>query len=219
MHIVTGETRNAVRIHLAGDEIVSLHPVLVCRAIGEMREGSITQFVIFQLPIITQLQSHIIAHRPVVVFSLDWIRQRASLRMTLDASVAGRDIIFAGGIYNRVARRSSDVLAAGSVANHFGALGAGSPSGVNLPTAIKICMSLSVKPSSLDVWITSSRAGRSFAAQVVIATCVSSSVIHQSDLGIGILQGALAGVRQRGSGRSAPAPRHRPCRPRDPNWF
>jgi hypothetical protein len=34
----------------------------------------------------------------------------------------------------------------------------------------------------------SSRAGKSFAAQVVIAACVISSVIPQSDLGIGILQ-------------------------------
>ena len=53
-----------------------------------------------------------------------------------------------------------------TAANHFGALGAGSPRGVSLPAANKICMSLSIKPSSFAVAVTSSRAGNPLAAHL-----------------------------------------------------
>jgi hypothetical protein len=66
-----------------------------------------------------------------------------------------------------------------TTANHFGALGAGSPSGVSLPTAIKIWMSLSVKPSSFAVVVTSRRAGKSLAAQVAIAASIKVSDIFR----------------------------------------
>ena len=56
-----------------------------------------------------------------------------------------------------------------TAANHFGALGAGSPSGVNLPELIKIGMSCSANPSSLAVCITSNRAGKFRVAQVATA--------------------------------------------------
>ena len=64
--------------------------------------------------------------------------------------------------------------------NHLGAFGAGSPSGVNLPAAIKIGMSPSEKPNSFAVVATSRRAGKPLAAQVVMAVCIKSSVINQS---------------------------------------
>lgn len=38
MHIVTAKAAHAVGIHLAGNEIVSLHPILVGRAVTKMRE-------------------------------------------------------------------------------------------------------------------------------------------------------------------------------------
>ena len=60
VRIVASETRDAVRVHQAGDKIVSLHAVLVRRAIREMREGSFAELVIFQLPKIAQIQTHII---------------------------------------------------------------------------------------------------------------------------------------------------------------
>lgn len=63
-----------------------------------------------------------------------------------------------------------------TAANHFGAFGAGSPSGVSLPTASKICMSLSVNPSSFAVAGTSKRAGKPLAAHVAGVVCLKSSV-------------------------------------------
>jgi hypothetical protein len=47
-----------------------------------------------------------------------------------------------------------------------------------------------VQFSSFATCAASSQAGKSFAAQVVIAACVSSSVMRQFNLGIGILQAA-----------------------------
>ena len=81
----------------------------------------------------------------------------------------------------------------------------------SLPAVTRMATSSGVQCSSLATCAASSRAGRSFAAQVVIAACVSSSVIRQSHQGIGILQGALAGVRQRGAGAPRPLTRHRPA--------
>lgn len=43
--IVAGEARHAVSIHLAGDKIISLHPVLMGGAIGEMSESRLAQLV------------------------------------------------------------------------------------------------------------------------------------------------------------------------------
>ena len=74
MWIVAAETGNATIVHQALGEIVALHPVLVRRAIREMREAGFTQLMLFQLPVIRKLQSCAITDRPVVIFPLDRIR-------------------------------------------------------------------------------------------------------------------------------------------------
>ena len=79
MHVVAGEARYAVGIHLAGDKIISLHPVLVRGAVGEVSESGVAQLVFLQSPVIAELPGHVVTHRPVVVFSLNRIRQRAAL--------------------------------------------------------------------------------------------------------------------------------------------
>jgi hypothetical protein len=66
--------------------------------------------------------------------------------------------------------------------NHLGALVAGSPGGVNLPTAIKISMSLSAMPGRFAVAATSRRAGKFLAAQVASAAGTTSSVIFEHNL-------------------------------------
>ena len=48
MHVVACEARHAMSIHLAGDKIISLHPVLVGRAVGKVSESGIAQLVFFQ---------------------------------------------------------------------------------------------------------------------------------------------------------------------------
>ena len=47
---------------------------------------------------ILQFHPDIIADRPIVVFALDGIRERLSLGVALNASVAGRHVIHVGGI-------------------------------------------------------------------------------------------------------------------------
>src|ERR1019366_1845032 len=67
MHVVAVETRDAAPVHDALHEIVSLHPVLVRRAIRKMRKAQLAQGVLFELPVIPQVASYLIADRPVVI--------------------------------------------------------------------------------------------------------------------------------------------------------
>ena len=74
VNVMTIETRNAAPIHHALHKVVALHPVFVGRAIRKIKKIlRFTKGVIFQLPIIRELQSQVIANRPVVIFSIDWI--------------------------------------------------------------------------------------------------------------------------------------------------
>ena len=50
VNVVATEAAHAVRIHLAGDKIVALHPVLVGGAVREMSEGGLAELVLFELP-------------------------------------------------------------------------------------------------------------------------------------------------------------------------
>src|SRR5207245_3325106 len=50
VNVVARETRDAALVHLALNEIIPLHPVLVRRAVGKMRERRLPQFVFLQLP-------------------------------------------------------------------------------------------------------------------------------------------------------------------------
>ena len=60
-------------------EIIPLHSVFMRRAVGEVRKAQLPQLVIFELPVILQFQSHMIADRPVIIFPFDGIVQRTSL--------------------------------------------------------------------------------------------------------------------------------------------
>ena len=52
MHVVAIETGDSVVIHDALHEIISLHPVLICRAIREVVEIGLTERAVFQPPIV-----------------------------------------------------------------------------------------------------------------------------------------------------------------------
>ena len=79
MRFVASEARDAVSVHEAGDVVVALHAVLMRGSVSKMRERRFAQPVWLQLPIITQLESHVKAHRPVVVFPFDGTGQRSAL--------------------------------------------------------------------------------------------------------------------------------------------
>jgi hypothetical protein len=80
VHIVAAETGDAAPVHHALNEIVALHPILVGGAVGEIVKIRLAQRVIFELPELLKLRARMIADGPVVVFSLDRIPERLSLR-------------------------------------------------------------------------------------------------------------------------------------------
>lgn len=71
MHVVAGEASNSAPVHDALHKIISLHPVLMRRAIREMREGSLAKGDVFELPIILKVKTAVVPHGPVVSFTLD----------------------------------------------------------------------------------------------------------------------------------------------------
>ena len=79
MRIVATETGNAPSVHEAGDEIIPLHPVLVCRPVREVSESCFPELVFLQLLEVRQLQANMEADRPVIVFSFDRIFQWPAL--------------------------------------------------------------------------------------------------------------------------------------------
>lgn len=113
--IVTREAGNAVCVHQAGDKVIALHAVFVRGAVGKMCEGGFAEFVIFELPEVSQLQSYVVTDRPIVVFPGDGIGQGASLRMALDAGIVRLNVIEPRGVDDICARGMFDVFAAGAV--------------------------------------------------------------------------------------------------------
>ena len=73
MNIMAAEAGDAAPIHQALHEIVSLHSILMGCSVREMGEGSLSQFVLFQLPEIFQIHPLMKADRPVVVLPIKGI--------------------------------------------------------------------------------------------------------------------------------------------------
>ena len=71
--IMAAEARDATAVHHALDEVVALHPILMTRSIGEMRECRLAELVIFQFPKISQIQTLLKTYGPVVILAADRI--------------------------------------------------------------------------------------------------------------------------------------------------
>ncbi len=107
VHVMAGETRDAVRVHRALHEIVALHAILVGRAIGKMGKGVFTKIVFFQLPEIAQVLAWFVADGPIVIGSVDGLHlQGLALGVALDAGVDGGDGIEARGVDDVAAVRA-----------------------------------------------------------------------------------------------------------------
>ena len=50
MDIVTGRTSDSMPVHDTLSEIVALHTILVCRAVGKVIKRGLTQCTVFELP-------------------------------------------------------------------------------------------------------------------------------------------------------------------------
>jgi len=114
--VVATETGNAASVHQASDEIIALHSVLVCAAVSEMSKRGFSELVIFQSPEVRKIEADVEADWPIVVFSLDWVSERPSLGMTLDAGIAGMDVVEAGRVEDGVTDRPGHMRAARAVA-------------------------------------------------------------------------------------------------------
>ena|SRR5579859_2252190 len=116
MRVMATETSDAVRVHEAGNEVVALHAILVGGPVGEMREGCLAEFVIFQFPEIVQALAHVEAHWPVIGVSDTGRDQALPLRMTLYAGVGCFNIVQARGIDDIRRRWFFHVVAARTMA-------------------------------------------------------------------------------------------------------
>src|SRR5579863_7233138 len=100
MHIVATVTTDAASIHDALDVIISLHAVLMRRTVGEMSERLLAEFVVFQFPEILEIPSGTEADRPVIIHAADWVAERLSLRMALNANIGGLYHVQASGVHD-----------------------------------------------------------------------------------------------------------------------
>ena len=116
MHIVARSAGNTMPVHHALRKVVALHPVLVCSAVGKEVESGLTQLAVFQLPVVLQPQADVVTDRPIVIFPIDRVRQRLSLRVALDAGIVSGHAIHFRRIQNVAARGMRHMLAARSVA-------------------------------------------------------------------------------------------------------
>lgn len=116
VNIMATEAAHTVRVHRTLNKIVALHAILMRGAIGKMSESLLTRLMLFKLPEIFEVHSHLKTNRPVVVSSVDWIAQRLPLRVTLNADVRRLNCVQAGRIRDIQSGGSLDVRATGSVA-------------------------------------------------------------------------------------------------------
>jgi hypothetical protein len=93
MGIVAAEALHAAVVHDALNKIIPLHSVLVSCSLCEVRERSLAQLVLFQTPEIVEILADVETYRPVKILSIDWIFQRLTLRVALNASVVGVNVV------------------------------------------------------------------------------------------------------------------------------
>lgn len=93
VNIVATEAAHPMRIDRALNKVVSLYSVFVRRPVREMREGLLTELVLFKLPKVFQVQAHSKSDWPVIIVSVDRSFERLPLRVPLDANIRSLDRI------------------------------------------------------------------------------------------------------------------------------
>ena len=74
-------------IHLTVDEVIGLHPVLVCGPFREMGERLLAGLVLFQLPKVLQFEALMKSDRPIIELPVERIGERLPLRVTLETGI------------------------------------------------------------------------------------------------------------------------------------
>lgn len=98
MHIMATEARDAMPVHQTLHVVVALHPVLVRSAICEIEEIGDAQPVLFERPVILQMQPDVKSNWPVIILPVNRIVQRTPLHVTLDTNIIGVHKIHPRGI-------------------------------------------------------------------------------------------------------------------------
>src|SRR5579872_1621155 len=115
MHIVAGRACDLMPVHYALRKIIALHPVLVSRAVGEVVEVRRAQAAVFELPVILEAQTHLIADGPVVILACDSALQWPPLRVALNADIVLRHCVHVRGVHDISADRMPDMGTARTV--------------------------------------------------------------------------------------------------------
>ncbi len=113
--LVAIEAADLAMVHVALDEVVALHAVLVGGEVGVLQEVGGAGFQLFQLPEVGETLAGEEADGPVVVLAGDGIGEGLALAVALDAGVVGADGVEGFGIDDVGAGGVLDVDAAGSV--------------------------------------------------------------------------------------------------------
>src|SRR4029077_18368546 len=121
-------------VHPAPDEIIPLHPVLVGRPVGPVREGVLAETMFFEIPGCAQPVTGLVAHGPIVVPALERIRARAALRVALDAHIVRAHIVKTSGVDDVRLRGARNVSTARAVA----------PLAADVPLRDRVCLDVVV---------------------------------------------------------------------------
>src|SRR5580700_6749386 len=73
VRVMAPRASDSVSIHLALDEVVALHPVLVTRAVGVVREGGLAKLVVLETPVVLEPGADLEANGPIVIPTRDGV--------------------------------------------------------------------------------------------------------------------------------------------------
>jgi len=79
VYVMAGRAGDTVFVHDTLHKIVALHPVLVRGAVREVREARLSQCAVFQLPVVLEMKTNVIADRPIIGLALDLLGERLTL--------------------------------------------------------------------------------------------------------------------------------------------
>ena len=87
------EATKLTMVHVALDEVVPLHPVLVCGQVGVLEEIRRARFQFLELPSVRQKLAWQKANWPVVIFAADGVAERTPLAVALNAHVIASNVV------------------------------------------------------------------------------------------------------------------------------
>jgi len=104
VYLVAIEAAHLTVIHHALNEVVALHSILVSSGVCPIEEVGRTKTMFLERPVVGQTLSGKESYGPIEILSHNWIRERLSLAVALNADVISPNGIERFGIHDVVAR-------------------------------------------------------------------------------------------------------------------